>query len=354
MKQKRWFKTAICLTVGLVLLTVAVFANYDNANGYSVCKNAVKNFLKENNYSATYQMTLALDGKILGSAGLDYRVSGGGNPISYAKDTSSNLDGTEYECINIRQDGMLISMNTFSNGETYNALQVDYRDKEDDGAFIHEFGDSGEKIINFMEALCDTFVGDLKNSFYLTDSQDGVNTYAIDLKGNQMPEVVTTGVALIMQNFKDSMEGYTHEDESTMVFKSLFSQGEPFIDTVSGTMTVNGDGLPTTGKGVVSILGVGSDAKEHTLTLTLEGTVSEYGTTVIEKVDLSSIPNLIRVGKGNHLLVLDTQATEEEYQAVMEQAEKLKDDGYSVRIEDEDGKLITVMEPETVAAEQEE
>ena len=39
-KQKRHFVTAVCLLVGMMVLTTSVYANYDNANGYSNYKSA--------------------------------------------------------------------------------------------------------------------------------------------------------------------------------------------------------------------------------------------------------------------------------------------------------------------------
>ena len=40
--KKKYFKAIAGLGAGAVLLTCAVFANYDNANSYTNCKNALK------------------------------------------------------------------------------------------------------------------------------------------------------------------------------------------------------------------------------------------------------------------------------------------------------------------------
>lgn len=294
MKKKKWFKSAICLAVGVITLTAAVFANYDNANGYSVCKNALKDVLYENNYSMHYEIGIALDGTTVGFIEKDYKVNGGGNPKRYTSTVQTYPENASYTDSRTHQDGQIINQTSYQNGEHYNVVYTDYNSADTNVALIGELGDTGEKVINFLEALCDTFVGDLKNNFVLAESQDGNRTYTIDLKGNQMPDVVTAGVSLLVQNMKLSMRHTDENDGSVdaMLYDSMFSGGEPYLDSVSGTMTVNADGLPTAAKGVATVFAVDANGKGHTLTLTIEGSAFDYGTTTMEKVDLNTIPDL--------------------------------------------------------------
>ncbi|MEE1013156.1 MAG: hypothetical protein U0L92_02435 [Clostridia bacterium] len=296
MKKKKWFKSAICLAVGVVTLTAAVFANYDNANGYSVCKNALKQVLYKDNYSMHYKMEVALDGNSISSIEAEYKVNGGGNPKRYTSTVvNAYPDDGFYTESQIYQDGQIVSQSKSRNGDSYNVVYTDYNSAGTNDSLIGAMGDTGEKVINFLEALCDTFVGDLKNNFVLAQSQEGNRTYTIDLKGNQMPDVVTAGVSLLVQNMKTSMR-YVEEDDDGgvdfMLYSSMFSGGEPYLDSVSGTMTVNADGLPTAAEGIATVFAVDADGKGHTLTFTIEGSASDYGTTVMEKLDLNSIPDL--------------------------------------------------------------
>lgn len=294
MKNKKWFKSAICLAVGVVTLTAAVFANYDNANGYSVCKNALKDVLYEDNYSMHYEIEIALDGKPIGTIEKEYKVNGGGDPKRYTSTAQIYPEDEAFTDSRTHQDGQIINQTSYKNGEHYNVVYTDYNPADTNVALIGELGDTGEKVIRFLEALCDTFVGDLKNNFVLAQSQDGNRTYTIDLKENQMPDVVTAGVSLLVQNIKLSMRHVEEADGSadTMLYDSLFSGGEPYLDSVSGTMTVNAEGLPTAAKGVATVFGVDANGKGHTLTITIAGTASNYGITTIKKLDLSSIPDL--------------------------------------------------------------
>lgn len=290
MKKKKWLKTAICLAVGVVLLTVAVFANYDNANGYSVCKKSVREFLKQDNYVANGRLTIDIDGTELGGTEWEYRFNPNGNPKRYSRETSRTYGETNFEYIQMIQDGKIINIYHMADGETRSYVYQDPGLGND-----MELARNNEKVLNFLEVLCDTFVGDLKNTFYLAESKDGNNTYTVDLKGNQMPELVTAGVAVVVQELRETMlntedyESYRPEHE---IYGKLFAQGEPFIDAAHGTMTVNADGLPTEGKGSVSIFGIGEDGNGHTLTITLEADVRDYGTCEIEKTDLNALKNV--------------------------------------------------------------
>ena len=65
-KQKRHFVTAVCLLVGLMVLTTSVYANYDNANGYSNYKSAVKNLLlSTDNVTIDGEFGFYLDGELM-------------------------------------------------------------------------------------------------------------------------------------------------------------------------------------------------------------------------------------------------------------------------------------------------
>ena len=61
-KQKRHMITAVCMLVGLMVLTTSVYANYDNASGYSNYKSALKNLLLE-----TDNVTLDADVEAVGA-----------------------------------------------------------------------------------------------------------------------------------------------------------------------------------------------------------------------------------------------------------------------------------------------
>ncbi len=81
--KNKYFKTALCLGVGVITLTAAVFANYDNANGYSVCKNAAKSILFETNYTLNTRIEMKVDGESMGKYEAVYKTAGKQDPNKY-------------------------------------------------------------------------------------------------------------------------------------------------------------------------------------------------------------------------------------------------------------------------------
>ncbi|MEG2380853.1 MAG: hypothetical protein RSB38_04080, partial [Oscillospiraceae bacterium] len=61
MKKNKYFKPVACLVLGVTMLSVAVFANYDNANGYTAYKNALKQIPFEENFTGKINVKMAVD-----------------------------------------------------------------------------------------------------------------------------------------------------------------------------------------------------------------------------------------------------------------------------------------------------
>ena len=64
----KYAKSISCLGLGVVILSAAVFANYDNANGYTDYKNALKQIPFEENVSVDLTASLLYDGEEMASA----------------------------------------------------------------------------------------------------------------------------------------------------------------------------------------------------------------------------------------------------------------------------------------------
>jgi len=77
MKRSKHFTTLVCLLVGMLVLTSAVYANYDSANGYSSYKNALKYLAFEaDNVTADVELRMDIDGEEYAAAGVMYQIDG--------------------------------------------------------------------------------------------------------------------------------------------------------------------------------------------------------------------------------------------------------------------------------------
>lgn len=239
MKRKRYLRTLVCLALGVVVLTGAAFANYDNASGYTMLKNGIKDMLYEENFSATVDMGLSYNGTLVESGYMEYMYDRNGAVSSYTKSLSHE---DEYVTESWTQNDFSIS--AYQNGD-YNVGPAYSKGFNDD--FLGgstEDKDMTEKVINFVELLADTFVGDLKNNFVLTDSANGESTYRINLQGEQIPELVNAGLSLIFSSISYSssnvsyvtFEDYSiYNDMSAEEIEALYDKSWEIIDKNGGT-----------------------------------------------------------------------------------------------------------------------
>ncbi|MDL2273940.1 hypothetical protein LJC34_05315 [Oscillospiraceae bacterium OttesenSCG-928-G22] len=346
MRKNKHFMTVVCLIVGLVILTTAAFANYDNANGYTAYKNAVKDLMYAQNFSATMSANLSFNGRTLVGERLEllYDYSGAvseytatlgedgpltehwiANGSSYTRFADRSSDGREVWNIH----------KSYSKGQL-SGLYDDAHDRE-----------TADKVIRFVELLADTFVGDLKNNFVLVSNEGGNRTYQINLQGNQIPELVNAGISMIYSSMvtdasASSRGGYvtvsetyamtddeksdelgelideayekleengyvgvyvitgdgrlkyyeTEEDYieaeqperslSADLETALMSLGdEPKVEKASCYLTLDSEGRLIYNRLSGTLSGTDASGEVNSVDLTIEGTISEYGTTKI-------------------------------------------------------------------------
>ena len=77
--RNRIIRAAACIGVGVAVLGMAVFANFDNANGYGVVKEAAKNtFFSSDNVTADINVSADLEGSnLFGGKALIKKDAGG-------------------------------------------------------------------------------------------------------------------------------------------------------------------------------------------------------------------------------------------------------------------------------------
>ena len=198
-KQKRHFVTAVCLLVGMMVLTTSVYANYDNANGYSNYKSAVKNLmLQTNNVTADGKAEFYMDGE---------RIAGAEMGAKFGDKAKSS-----YERV-IHQDGSTSAEYwTYDDGKNWVHYEADTNsywtspssyDGRDNLFGIDPEDKTTQKMIRFLELGADLVVGDLKNNVVLAGQKDGVKEYQIEVSRNQMPEIINAGLSLLFTSVNE-------------------------------------------------------------------------------------------------------------------------------------------------------
>lgn len=282
-KKKR--NAAIALGVGVVTLTTAVFANYSNANGYTVYKEAIKGLLKERNYTATLSANVSFDGQEVLTAQTMQQLAMDNEGVKmYRSDNSvdGNINNVSEEAY---QNGMRVSS---YNGNRYSVYESDHVN-----SMFYAYGDDNDaemmdKAVRFAELAADMFVGDLKNNFTFVTEDNGIYQYDLTLEGIQIPEIVNAGLSLV------SATNYTDEEIDELVAKFpddpsyMLWKCRDLTATKAGcAVKVDDAGRLVNNTLTAEVLGTESDGTTHTIAITIALDVTDYGTTQPTGIDLT-------------------------------------------------------------------
>lgn len=191
-KQKRHMVTAVCLLIGVMVLTTSVYANYDNASGYSNFKSAAKHLMLDvNNVTADLEVGVYVDGELFNSAILSGKFGDNGYSVS---EIGVDKDGLHSEDREYQTDDTYIYYNVDDN--TYRSRESQF-DPKINFLGIDKDDKTNQKLIRFLEVGADMVVGDLKNNVVLTGEDDEILEYKIDVSKNQMPEIIDAGLSLM-------------------------------------------------------------------------------------------------------------------------------------------------------------
>ncbi|QAT42158.1 hypothetical protein [Aminipila luticellarii] len=199
-KGRKHAVTATCLLVGMFVLTSAVYANYDDARGYTNYKEAVKDLaLYQDNFSAKGEISAFMDDKELGTVKATFKMDGDDGYLKMAGHDNMNSADQGMEDERTTKDGKSYfyypETNTYRVYDKGVGAVSTYRPDMKDATV--------KKGIRFAELFADTMVGDLKNNFVLK-SKDGDNrTYSVNVSGSQIPEIVNAGISLLFTAAND-------------------------------------------------------------------------------------------------------------------------------------------------------
>lgn len=278
--KKRKTTVIIGMALGITMLSGAAFASYTTANGYEVCKSALKGLTENENYTSALAIKACYDGEELAH---QYVTE------LYDRDGDVKLNRTEsYEGEELKtyyQDNSYIHVDSH-NGEDVSSYVYTNRDFFTSGAFDLWNGmnedekNTTNKIMRFVELVGDTIVGDLKNNFVYVSSENGFDTYEINLDAIQIPEVINAGLSAMFGTFNTGYSSHRADPIAEL--------GEdPVVKNASLKCTVDGEGRLADGKITIVVTGNG-----HEASMDMSLTMSDYGTTAPQRVDISSLKNV--------------------------------------------------------------
>lgn len=318
--KRRYFKAIAGLGAGAVILSCAVFANYDNANSYNNCKTAVKNVLYAENKSLDYSAEIKLDNEKLLAYYGSYKMNTKGNP-SLRYENTYEMDGNIYFSLSQKQDDKRISMGSYS-GRKYGYYSTD---KSKTNTLVEDMNNSngknfGDKMVNFIETMADLMVVDLKNNLVLTNTVDGMSEYSISLTRDQMPAFVNSGVSLaasaissnvsrtVIDSMKDDMMDENSMSSEDKVIASFFGSGEPYVKGVKLNVWVDKDNNPGNLSCEISFGGFDENGKEHIASLSADLSFYDFGSTVIERISDEEVSALERLNSEEYYITYGTES----------------------------------------------
>jgi len=290
MTQKRKKITMITgLVVGIVMLAGAAMANYNTSNGYDVGKIAAKGLLNNENYTASFDMKLSVDGNEVASQKVEELYDRNGDVKLNRHETGcTDFSGNDSDFSVYIQDKIRI-MQSIDDGKLNTHVY-----KGDEYYYLHPVGmldefngmtdddkSTANKFIRFGELIADTLVGDLKNNIVYISGDDNSATYEINLDAVQIPEFANAGLSALFS----SMRVNDRDDPLTALGE------DPIVKSASLRFTIDNTGRLLDAVGAVTLSGRNGSGEIHTATLDLSLKVSDYGTTVPQRLDLSLIPD---------------------------------------------------------------
>lgn len=294
MTQKKKKLTMITgVAVGVVMLAGAAMANYNTSNGYDVGKMAAKALLSNENYTSEMTVSLSLDGEALTTEHITELYDRNGEVRLNRTEKTESSDQYEYygghtESKSWMQDGTWINLYESKNGVNSASVYQNSHDWRVGGGGAFDQNNSmddderktSDRMVRFAELIGDTLVGDLKNNIVYVSGDDDSATYELNLDAVQVPEFVNAGLSALFSQ----MQTYDNDDPLAVL------GDDPIVSNASMRFTVDKEGRLLDGTASGALKGRDENGDIHTVTMDISLTMSNYGTTKPERLDMSTLP----------------------------------------------------------------
>lgn len=321
MKKKKRLMTAVALASGVCLFSGAAFASYNTVNGYSAYKKALVNAMYENNYTVEGKYQIAIDGKIIDKYSAVEKYSEKDKMLSKLgayNDGESKFDRYVFDGINVevrtnagREEAYVYDGITAENMDIRGMGEFPKCDKDDE---------SEKKMIRFLELLADTLMGDMKNNFVYVSGDDNKDSYELKLTAVQIPELYTAGLAAMFSGngVAVTADNYDADDPYDVLGH------DPEIELISCTFDVDKKGKLLNTAINADLSGSAYDGSAHTVSFEYVINVSDYGTTVPDKVDVNSLNVVYRESDDTNVRYYETDSSDGKRYAVTGSGERME------------------------------
>ena len=285
--KNRLVRAMICIGVSVLLLTMAVFANYDNASGYSEIKNAVKNMMYTDNGTANINAEAVLDGVNIAKFDIKMMLDKNSDVKMYVSSMNSVGDyyDTSEETV---QDGYKLKSYTTDNSDFSRSSKYKYKMSPDSFPMnISKDNEMLTKGVNFVETLCDTLVGDIKNNIVLASTDGGSKTYSINMNGEQLPKYMTAAFSFMCAGMRANDDLISDKiSEPEKLIKYMFmNPKEPYVNSINGMVTIDENNRITDFDGALIITGYDKQNEAKDIKLNLRMTAGDFDITTIPRVN---------------------------------------------------------------------
>lgn len=225
--MRKMNRIMICLVVGVLVLSVSAFAAFGSVGGYSQYKDAIKLLLLDTkNVSLDATATITLDGETFGTYSVDGQYAG----AQYRTHTKESTGDKTSEYWSSDVDGKYVSFNS-SQPEYYHSWDTSYDADSVDQNFLGFNADDemGQRLVKFVELAADTVMGDLKNNFVQTGSDNGSKTYTVDISAKQVPALVNAGLSLMAGSI-----GYDNYDYTRVEYEDYQKTMTDYYEQTTG------------------------------------------------------------------------------------------------------------------------
>ncbi|MCL1873433.1 MAG: hypothetical protein FWF85_04870 [Clostridiales bacterium] len=207
----------LCLIVAAVVLCSAVTVAAFMGSPYEILKKAALDAVTDHNATVQGQVTMTVDGTVLGESKLHY-IQGDNGYMAYTYDEHSDIAGYNYSANGLNINSMSGFMT--EDGTKWYCADVLHQNAPKmrfGGISMISVDDRNSPRMRFMELFVDAMVGDLKNNITMS-SEDGIRLISGTLTESQVPELVKAGIDMIAEqsgayHFEDreiSFDGKEH------------------------------------------------------------------------------------------------------------------------------------------------
>lgn len=323
-KTDRKLAAGIGLALGITIFAGAALANYNTSNGYDTFKTAAKGLLSNENYTMNASFKLSLDGEEKAGSEFTELYDRNGDVKLNSFETETYLTGGNTNGCKCYAQGSdyIYSYNYGDVNGVHTTVYQNASEHMANGTLdimstVRNEDDkkTANKIVHFAELAADTFVGDLKNNIVYVSGDDNSSTYEMNLEAVQIPELANAGLSALFSAVNTSNRGLDPDYQDPFLILGT----DPVVKNVSLKFTVDNEGRFTNCFAIAAMVGNG-----HEASVSAEITISDYGTTKPERVDISTLENVEYFDYNDHRLSFSPTVEAEEA-------------GYQV---DEDGNVL--------------